>query len=192
MTAAVDAKPAAPQLITTNTFNVSQKEGVWYYMGSGELKISGIIGQPINGLTPGTLTIVAPNASVRITDNLTIDAATQYSVRYVPSLGLIVQGDIFINPNVTKVEAFIFTDGTVYTCDGSNAACANPGVLTINGFVMAKDIVFGRLGAFDSAGTAAAETVVLSPQLYLNPPKLFDTGTDPIILLGQGERAPLY
>jgi hypothetical protein len=64
--------------------------------------------------------------------------------------------------------------------------------LVVNGFFMAHDILFNRLGRPNTNGNQLAEQVILNPQLYLNPPMFFDAAADAVLLHGQGEQQPLF
>lgn len=186
LTAAIDGRPAPgqAQLISTNTWDVTGKQGVWYYEGH-ELQISGTVNQ--------LLTIVATIGDVRFAGNTTLDTAN-YLGHSAPSLGVIAAGNILIDPPVTKVDAYLFANGTINTCDSLVVVlgCSVPNVLTVRGFLMAGNIIFGRLGDFNTNGAVNSEIVVLNPQIYLNPPKYFDGSVDETLLLGQGERAPRF
>lgn len=47
----------------------------------------------------------------------------------LPSLGILVKGDVFIDPAVTRIDAYIFATGKIYTCSaypGSTTGYKNP------------------------------------------------------------------
>src|SRR6185369_10388666 len=148
-------------------------------------------GPPPVAPLPVTIVTLKPGAVVEIDGNITLNN-TSYSSHTVPSLGVISSGDIWIDPAVTRVDAYLFSSqGTIVTCNGTVAACNTP-QLVVNGFLMGKGLLFGRVGALDTNGTPITEAIVLNPQIYLNPPKYFDASVDDTLLLGQGEKAPLF
>ena len=187
LTAAIDGRPSPgqAQVINTSTWDVTGKQGVWYFDGN-ELQISGTVNQ--------LLTIVATGGDVRFAGNTILEPTINYSAHSVPSLGVIAAGNILVDPSVTKVDAYLFANGTINTCDSPVVVvgCSVPNVLTVRGFLMANNIIFGRLGDFNTNGAVNSEIVVLNPQIYLNPPKYFDGSVDETLLLGQGERAPRF
>lgn len=177
------------------TFDVTNRTGVFFWNGGGEIAVSGTV-------SGGPVTLVVPGGSVRITNNILLDGSgTPYTPRGVPSFGIISAGDILIDPAATQVNAYLFSDNNIDTCQtdiASRSQCAakvgvvDQGVLQVNGFLMAKNIFFNRLGKFNSSGTGSAEVITLNPQIYLNPPKFFDSSVDDIQLQGLGERAPFF
>ncbi len=181
----------------TTVFNMTgNEEGVYFYSGQ-HLVVRGTVGNPVSAGPPAVarkpVTIVALSGDVRIDGNITLNN-TVFPARSVPSLGIISAGSILINPNVNRVDAYLFSNETIYTCAGGGIPCtaAASAQLVVNGFLMAKDIEFGRLGAFNTSGRPVTELIILTPQIYLNPPKFFDASVDDLTLEGQGERPPLY
>jgi len=164
---------------------------VYIYKLGGTLRLHGTIHNKV--------TIFAESGSVLIDGTVALDAAVHGvgGVRDEPSLGIIAANDISIAAAVPQVDAYLFANGAIDTCPEGNVAatkiqCSHPGTLTVNGFLMAHTIAFHRLGAFNTDGSAPAETVVLNPEIYLNPPTLFDGSIDDTSLQGQGERQPLF
>ncbi|HEY6737119.1 MAG TPA: hypothetical protein VI322_05375 [Candidatus Saccharimonadia bacterium] len=171
--------------ITTTDFDVTDKSGVWEYTGGGTLKVHGTITQPL------TVVATSPAAIVQFDSNVVVDPAIQAFARNLPSLGVIANGNIFISSSVTKLEAYLFSSsGTIDTCRNADASCNNQ--LTVNGFLMASNITFGRLGPNGTTGAQLAELITLTPQLYLNPPILFDGVATNVSLNGEGEKQPLF
>ncbi len=172
----------ATQPILGNDFDVTGESGVYIYNGAA---------LTIHGTISNKLTVVALTGKVIVTApaGLQLDTATHPS-HDAPSLGVIAAGDIEINAGVTQVDAYLFSDGTIDTCKTGTGSCSN--ILTINGFVMAKQLSFGRLGPLNSHGQVSAERINMMPQIYLNPPALFDASVDETLLEGQGERPPLF
>jgi hypothetical protein len=170
------------------TWDTSGKSGVWFFAGR-DLNISGSV--------DGSLTIVKTNAAgvVRVIAPGIHRNTGNFGSRTVPSLGVITDGNIVIRAAVINVDAYLFANGTIDTCEeggaGPTSLCATP-VLTINGFLMAHNIFFRRLGPFRTQGAQVAEKITLSAQIYLNPPQLFDFSIDGNLLNGQGEKQPLF
>ncbi len=176
------------------TWSATGKSGLYYFQGGGELDISGTISNKI--------TLVVPSARVVVNGTLAIDNTVNggncstVSSCTIPSLGVIAGGNIDILSSVTQVDAYLFADGTINTCGlaaspDSPCGVTSP-VLDVNGFLMAQNILFSRLGP-GSAGQQVAEQITLNPELYLNPPQFFDEASDNgSSLEGQGERPPLF
>ncbi len=208
LTAAATGWPSGPGIhniggVTNGTFYMTgTEEGVYYFNGTGVLRVHGPVGNPVatpptGPVPPGPLTIVAlkPGAVVEIDGDIKLND-TKYDAHKVPSLGIISGGDILIDPAATQVDAYLFSsNGLIATCNAAPASCASN--LRVNGFLMAKTLLFGRTGINPPAGAASlsspiVEQIVLNPQIYLNPPKYFDASVDDILLEGQGERPPLF
>lgn len=181
------------------TFNVTGKQGIYYFDGPGDLNILGTVGV-VGGQS---VTIVKTNAFgvVRVSGAITRSSAN-FAPNNVPSLGVISASDIVIRAAVLNVDAYLFTNGNIDTCEegkplfpplpaATEGACATS-LLTINGFLMAHSISFRRLGAHGVQGKITTEQVNLSPQIYLNPPKLFNFKIDGNFADGQGEKQPLF
>jgi hypothetical protein len=138
------------------------------------------------------ITIVFTLGNVTIVGPILLSGAA-YAARYVPSLGLISQGNITINPIVTRVDAYLFSNGTIDTCNpgavAGSTTCATA-QLVVNGFLMGKSLAFNRTGKINVGGSQISERIVLTPNIYLNPPKFFDQPmTDTQVPLG--EKPPL-
>jgi hypothetical protein len=164
------------------TLTGANKPEVYYFDGA-DLYLSGTITTKV--------TIVATVGKIHIGGNITIYAGAVYPSRYVPSLGLIAQGDILIDPIATRVDAYMFSNGSIDTCSAHDSTCTTP-QLVVNGFLMGKDLLFNRLGTLNSSGVQVTEKIVLTPQLYLNPPMFFNADTTKDILQAQGEKPPLF
>jgi hypothetical protein len=168
------------------TYDIGSWGGVNYI--SGNSYICGTI----NALT----TIVQLSGTLHIggggcpTNTLDLTNAS-FAAGQLPSLGIIASGDIVIEAPVTHIDVYLFADGAIDTCDTSSGGnCDN--ILTVNGFLMAQNIAFQRLGPLGSTGSQLGEQISLNPQIYLNPPPLFTSAADNIVLQGQGERSPLF
>jgi hypothetical protein len=160
---------------------------VYYYNGGGVLHLHGTVNS--------TVTIVAESGTVQIDGNITITGGvhTVYPPD-LPSLGIIAANDINISLAATRVDAYMFSNATIDTClqgVGNTSGCVGAS-LTVNGFLMASNLLFQREGAFNVDGNPVTETIALNPQIYLDPPKFFDASVDNTSLQGQGEKPPLY
>ena len=157
----------------------------YFYFGGGTLHLHGQVNNKI--------TIVDTAGTVQITGNINLTNVST-APKNTPSLGIISSGDIDINKAATLVDAYLFADGTIDTCtegQSSTTACDTP-QLVINGFLVANQISFRRIGAFNVDGSPVTEQVNLNPEIYLNPPMFFDSSIDGTSLNGQGEAPPLY
>jgi hypothetical protein len=126
-----------------------------------------------------------------IANSIRLDGAA-YVRSSVPSLGVIASGNILIPAAVTQVDAYLFSNGTIDTCQEATVLACSTVPLLVNGFLMGRTISFHRSGLTGTTGSQVAERVTLNPQIYLNPPTLFDASVDGVILENQGERQPLY
>jgi hypothetical protein len=172
---------------TTTLVLTGNEEGVYYFNGA-HLILKGTVG---NAVSAKPLTIVARFGDVEINGDIKLTNGVRLP-HEVPSLGIISAHDILIDPVAVWVDAYLFSSqGIIATCNAPAASCATS-QLRVNGFLMAKNIVFGRTGAPNTNGTGISEAIVLTPQIYLNPPRYFDAGVDDVLLQGQGERAPLF
>ncbi len=155
--------------------------GIYIHNGGGNLTLSGNFSRKI--------TIVSLTGTVTINGNITLTAAAALGSS-APSLGIISAGDIIINGAATRVDAYLFSNGTINTCaEGNAAACRN--TLDVNGFLMSRNLSFRRLGPVSAALQVAGERINLSGQIYLNPPKFFDVAGNLNLLQNQGEKPPL-
>lgn len=164
-----------------STFDVTGRSGVWY-LDAATTRVHGTIS---NKLTLVAKAVIIDGTGLKLT------TAVSPNPRTAPSLGLIASGDISIAAGVTQVDAYLFSNESIITCMEANNSCATP-ILQINGFVMAKTMTLNRLGPANTNGAQTAELITLIPQIYLNPPKLFDASVDDILLQGQGEKQPLF
>jgi hypothetical protein len=155
--------------------------GVYVHNGGGNVRLHGTVTQKVTILS--------------LTDSLIIDApiilnSPTTTGNNVPSLGIISAGNIIINGAANRVDAYLFSNGTIDTCaEGNAAACRN--TLTVNGFLMANTLSFRRLGPVTGGGATVGERVNMAGQIYLNPPKLFDSAADVNLVQNQGEKPPL-
>ncbi len=142
------------------------------------------------------------DGDVRIAGNIQYNVGAGWTIDTIPSLYLIVKGDIYVNPIVTQLDGTFIAQpngaggGVFYTCAKSNAfappdwataaavtACANK--LTINGNVMAQRIKLFRLNGTrrlssinESANSAnIAEVFNSGPEVWLSTPAPFQTSS---------------
>jgi hypothetical protein len=163
---------------------------VYYWSGAGGTLH---LNEPAGHNIDSNVTIVAEAGTVEIDNNIVLNNAV-HTIPTLPALGIIAAGNINISLSVTDVDAYLFSNSTIDTCYqgvGNAGGCVGPS-LTVNGFLMGKSLAFHREGAFNVDGTPTTETIILNPQIYLNPPKFFDSSVDNTLLEGQGEKPPLY
>jgi uncharacterized repeat protein (TIGR01451 family) len=179
----------APASLPSGTYDISGWSGLNYLTGTSH----------ICGTVNNLATIVQLAGTLYIggggcpTNSITLTAAFDPSPKTTPSLGIITGplSPVVIEPSVTHVDAYLFSDATIDMCDNVGVgSCSN--TLTINGFIMAQNILFDRLGPLGATGAPVAEQINLGLQIFLNPPQFFSGSVDRKPLLGQGERPPLY
>lgn len=174
---------ALPANTAATPYDISGWSGVYYIHGNAYLYAS----KPITN----KMTIVDEGGNVFITSDLAL-TSNVVAADKVPSVGIIAQNDIDIDAAVTRVDAYMFADGLIDTCEPGSGSCSGS-TLQINGFVMADNIIYSRLGPLNATGSPVAESIALNPQIYLNPPTFFDSqNVDIPQLLGEGERPPLF
>jgi hypothetical protein len=174
--------------LASGTVNINGLGSGVYMVAGGPLNIN--CGGPctVNNST----TIVVLNGALTISSPIQLNPAL-HTITTLPALGVITSGNINIAGAVKRVDAYLFSSGgTIDTClEGTIAACGGA-PLTVNGFLMAHDISFARMGDSTINGATQAEIVNLNPIIYLKPPALFDGSVDNNNLEGQGERSPLF
>lgn len=138
--------------------------------------------------------VVTMDGEIDINKSLELGNDRTYNSIYdLPQLVIYAKGDINIGPEVTRIDAWLITDGTVNTCSGfddSTEAYVNgynadtercSKSLQINGPVIARDIELNRtagadlltytditkLGSSTDARTITAEVFNLSAETYL-------------------------
>ncbi|MDB5179014.1 MAG: hypothetical protein JWN01_957 [Patescibacteria group bacterium] len=177
----INANPSSTTDISGLTVDVSSlNEGI-YYSRSGTLRLSGTFTKKI--------TIVALGGSVVITKPIILNAPNVPPTQ-VPSMGILAANDININGAANRVDAYLFSNGTINTCsEGKTAPCIS--TLVVNGFIMAHALVFNRLGPLTGPAATVGEQINLTGQLYINPPMLLDNASAINLLESQGEKPPL-
>jgi len=120
------------------------------------------------------------HAIVHVTGNLTINSDIAYNGSYatvadVPRVIYVVDGNITVNANVGRIDAWLISKGTLYTCsDYTGTQKLSTGVcnkqLTFNGPVTVNDTVLGRTYGADVASDLGqpAEVFNLNPSNYLS------------------------
>ncbi|MDB5166902.1 MAG: exported protein of unknown function [Candidatus Saccharibacteria bacterium] len=128
------------------------------------------------------IVINAPNADVTIANNVTYDNSALQSIYDIPQM-VIIAKDIYINPNVKQVDAWLIAQGSniantgiLDTCHVSadyttalttnatqTGACDN--VLQVNGPVMAQKLWLRRTGG--ATTNDPAEVFNLRPDAYM-------------------------
>ncbi|HUD11751.1 MAG TPA: hypothetical protein VMS08_05040 [Candidatus Saccharimonadia bacterium] len=166
------------------TLSAQPGSGVFFSAG-GTLKLSGTVSKK--------MTIVAlGGGTVEIDGNIQLGGSATLAAD-APSLGILSSGDIDIDNTVTRVDAYMFADGSIDTCiQGVVNPSACGSTLLVNGFLMAHDIAFQRLGPNGTIGAQIGEDIVMDPQIYLNPPIFFDGSVDNTPIEGEGEQQPLF
>ncbi|HEY2004103.1 MAG TPA: hypothetical protein VGH44_03215 [Candidatus Saccharimonadia bacterium] len=171
----------------SGTYNISSWKGVYYI--SGNANICGTVSNLITIVQESGTLYVGGNGCA--TNSIVITSASAQP-KAAPSLGIIAgpTSEIAIEAAVTRVDAYLFADSTIDTCDTTwGGTCRS--TLQVNGFLMAYDIGYKRLGS--GLGSQVAEEITLNPQIYFNPPKFFDAqSNDSSQLQGLGEQPPLF
>ncbi|CAN5375875.1 hypothetical protein BH10PAT3_BH10PAT3_7320 [soil metagenome] len=150
----------------------------------------------------GTQAAVYVNGDVFITGTGITFSAGAATRKDMPNFALIVLGNIYISPTVTRLDGLYVAQpsaipgtGKIYTCAQGlgllySAAAIGPGCntqLSVNGALIAQQVKFYRtrgslkdagvreVPAFDTgAGTNAAEVINFTPEMYLAPTALKD------------------
>lgn len=114
---------------------------------------------------------------VRSTGNITISRDIRYQMDGItdpselPRVILLADGDIIINSDVTRVDAWLAAKGTIYTCNNMSGALTKNDCnqqLTINGPVIANEISLRRtFGAEQGSRNEPAEKFNLRPDAFL-------------------------
>lgn len=124
----------------------------------------------------GNLVIAGPIEYTGSTTNLKLDT--------LPYLKVVVKGDIYIQPNVSRIEGVYQASGTIYTCAPGGTKPTSPTnlpidcktTLTVYGALEANNIRFLRLNGATVTPNAPAERIIFSPFSWL---KAIKPDTDP-------------
>ncbi len=138
--------------------------------------------------------VVRQNTNLTISENQILQDFTD--INSIPSLYVVVQGDIFIDKDVSRLDGVYIaqpradgTGGKIYTCTNGSTPYASASdlyincniKLTVNGALIAKDVKFLRAKGSqrDWSGdgrSGAAEEINYLPELFLAKP----TAPDPV------------
>lgn len=191
MTDPADITAIMPQNTAATPYDISNWSGVYFIQGNAYIYASGPVQHK--------MTIVSQGGDMHITGNIALASsldptctASNPAAKCEQSVGLISTGNIDIAAPVLRVDAYMFAHNTVDTCESGTGSCATQ-PLVVNGFLMGNNLAFDRLGPLNTTGSQVAEEINLNPQIYLNPPVLFDSQhVDGAELEGLGERSPLF
>lgn len=145
-------------------------------------------------------------ATIWVQGNLTITrdikrsiSGTYGSASEAPNLGLIVEGNITIEPGVKQIDAAVYATGKITTCSESSNSGAGKcrEQLKVNGLLASKDgFDYGRryVSSFGGGTGDSAELVSYSGQILAFPPPgfgYFDLGVSSRIKY-LGEKSPRF
>lgn len=130
-----------------------------FYIGTktnGNLTLSGSM------IKKGYSIILKVNGKVEITGNLTYENTTYSGISQLPQLVIIADGGIDISNDVTNIDAWLVSSGTINTCSDvsltdelTTGVCYNQ--LTVNGPVMANKLYLRRTAGSDPGLDASGE-----------------------------------
>jgi hypothetical protein len=146
------------------------------------------------------------NLVVIIEGDLTIKGdikiySSSSKVSELPSLTLVVTGNIIVDPSVTQIDAILVTNGTFYDCgiqpdNGmNNAAFSNnstcSGQLAVNGAIVANDTRFQRTyGSRNIFDDTAAEIINYTSAIWLQEYAYWSRASGNMATLFYRETAP--
>ncbi len=149
------------------------------------------------------------DGNLALTGNILASLKSNYgNPKDVPSLGIIVDGDITIDPNVTEIDASLFATGKIYTCHPAGLTTSGTAYYRTNGPICKKSLsVNGLMSAiggftlgrtyitnFSGGSGSPAEKLVASAQAMAFPPPGF--GDDSSVTIQNfkylGEAAPRF
>lgn len=155
-------------------------------VGSGSASLDGLTfatGGPVRVRTAGNLTVTGGNipagrsvvivasGTVTIDGNITYTDADLGSLRDIPQV-VIIADNIRIRDNVTRIDAWLVTSGTLNTCynfsGNLTSEKCNAG-LEVNGPVVTGRLLLNRTGGSGTGGASGdpAERFNLRPDAYL-------------------------
>lgn len=175
-------------------WDLTGKKGTYQY-GTAAAPVTAVV-NATNNVAAGTTVTLVIYGNVYINSNLNYNP---YSLATVPRLNIYATGNIIVDKNVGTLKGVFISQGdgaggggTFYTCGDSvthkgyaytdlteSSGCGNP--LSIYGAVAAQNIVLGRL-AGDIKG-AAAESIYMSPELWLAQPSTPSSSFDSYLSL---------
>lgn len=124
----------------------------------------------LSGNMQGT-TIVSVNGRLTIDNNIVVSNAAQSSIYTLPQVVIYAKDGIDINSNVTRIDAWLVTDGELNTCPqfdrpntearvngwGRNVTCDNE--LVVNGPSLAKKVILNRTYGADGFSNGDVDLV---------------------------------
>ena len=174
----------------------SLAKGKWKHSGSVTIG---------NGTSPVSIGL-GNKASLYVDGDVTINSNVEYApdsgwltLNDIPSFYLIVKGNIYVSPNVTRLDGMYIMQpntgtptGAMFTCAAATPThqftpldrynnCKNR--LTINGGLQAVRVYFDRIGTYSlrdatnsteakAGSSTGAEIVNFSPEMYLTSPNI--------------------
>lgn len=151
-----------------------------YYTANGNINLTGgTSSQKVTIHATGNITISGNN--IGATGAPAVPFVNNNNVPYVL---IVADGNIYIDPSVTTINAVLVAGGTISTCSTASSlttpatsalagSCNNP--LTINGALSAKDIKFRRAVGTRLLNNTPAEQVNFPAYLHFATPFLDDT-----------------
>jgi len=185
-----NATPTPPTCTTTNpisTATVTQTPAVMSTTCTG-----GIIYKQSSDTLPPLMNLNKGKVTIFVDGNLTITGPILYTVRtdlypvtdprLVPTLAIVVTGDVDITSNTTQIDAQIYSKGTIRTCskNSTNTAAAtlqdcSINRLLVNGSLSAKAGFDFRRTFISEASRTSAEFIKLTGNSIVIPPPGIDS-----------------
>jgi len=152
----------------------------------------GIIYKQSSNTLPPLMNLNKGKVTIFVDGNLTITGPIFYTVRtdlypvadprLVPTLAIVVTGDVDITSNTTQIDAQIYSKGTIRTCSKNsiNTAAATPqdcsiNRLLVNGSLSAKAGFDFRRTFISEASRTSAEFIKLTGNSIVIPPPGIDS-----------------
>lgn len=177
--------PSSVTNINTGTSVGGQPINQAAYPAGGSAKVVKTQGTTtISGLTVSRRWTLHVPGDLYIDGDITRDPAIN-AIANQPSLGIVVEGNVYISKNVGNIDALVFATGTINTCSfgpgrtlgttpGYSVAQCKEKNLRVNGILMGKKIQFTRSRDGDGPNREA-EIVELIGQAYILPPPGFNS-----------------
>lgn len=137
-------------------------------------------GSPDQATNLNSIAGLTGRGTLWVAGDLNINSNIEYSnavatIANLPNLAIFVEGDIVIDPSVTRIDAMLISGGKIDTCKDSGDKSANKceKQLTINGAIssLGSRIDLSRRHFSPSNPNAnPAELVILTPQSIIMPP----------------------
>jgi hypothetical protein len=135
---------------------------------------SGGVIYKLNSNTLTATTIQKGRVTIFVEGDLSINDSIQYAniayadPKQVPNLAIVVSGNVNISSSVTRIDAAIYSGGTINTCNNNPQNCSTA-QLKVNGSLSSKN-GFNFNKTFINDSRIPAELIVLAPQNILFPP----------------------